>query len=392
MIRFFVPGRVELVGKHVDYLAGRSITMATGRGIRVEARPHADPVLHIRAPDRGLEVILPLDPSLFRTGWETYPATVIRRVLQDIGPHTVGAAITLESDLPAASGLSSSSALITAVFLAWGHAAGWIRNPLLQRVLPDRRRLAEYLAAIESGSPFGDYPGNPGVGTQGGAQDHIAILCSRQGEVRRFAYLTERDEPAWTWPWDDLRPVVITTGVAAEKTGDRREDYNLAARRGRALAEIWNRTSRTDPGVGMLAPEERAALRSRVSGALLQRLRAFEAEDAAVDAASSALDRADAEAFAAAVNASQDAAESLLGNQIPQTVHLCRMARAHGARCASSFGAGFGGAVWALVPPGREGFADGVARDYRERFELECRVLPETPSPGVAFEDGREPV
>ena len=39
----------------------------------------------------------------------------------------------------------------------------------------------------------------------------------------------------------------------------------------------------------------------------------------------------------------------LLGNQVPETIALARAALAHGAFAACSFGAGFGGSVWALV-------------------------------------------
>ncbi|HWJ56419.1 MAG TPA: hypothetical protein VNR90_09365, partial [Vicinamibacterales bacterium] len=42
-------------------------------------------------------------------------------------------------------------------------------------------------------------------------------------------------------------------------------------------------------------------------------------------------------------------AAHLLGNQIPETIALAAAARKAGALAASSFGAGFGGAVWALV-------------------------------------------
>ncbi len=49
---------------------------------------------------------------------------------------------------------------------------------------------------------------------------------------------------------------------------------------------------------------------------------------------------------------SQEAAERWLGNQIPETIALARLARHVGATAASAFGAGFGGSVWALVPGG----------------------------------------
>ena len=66
--------------------------------------------------------------------------------------------------------------------------------------------------------------------------------------------------------------------------------------------------------------------------------------------AAQAFGRADATAVGALARASQDAAGELLGNQIPETQALARLARECGAFAASSFGAGFGGSVWALAP------------------------------------------
>ena len=61
------------------------------------------------------------------------------------------------------------------------------------------------------------------------------------------------------------------------------------------------------------------------------------------------------------VDRSQQAAEDLLGNQVPETVALARLARELGAHAASSFGAGFGGSVWALVDALR---ADAFKEDW----------------------------
>jgi galactokinase len=56
------------------------------------------------------------------------------------------------------------------------------------------------------------------------------------------------------------------------------------------------------------------------------------------------------DALGALAERSQRAAEDWLGNQVPETVALARSARELGAIAASSFGAGFGGSVWSLVP------------------------------------------
>jgi galactokinase len=59
----------------------------------------------------------------------------------------------------------------------------------------------------------------------------------------------------------------------------------------------------------------------------------------------------------------------LLGNQVPETIALADLAHEHGAFAASSFGAGFGGSVWALVnADGAGGFADRWLTAYAAAF------------------------
>ena len=63
-------------------------------------------------------------------------------------------------------------------------------------------------------------------------------------------------------------------------------------------------------------------------------------------------------------------AEAFLGNQVPETVTLQRSAREMGAVAASAFGAGFGGAVWALVP---EAEADAFLTRWSEHYRKKHR-------------------
>jgi galactokinase len=104
--------------------------------------------------------------------------------------------------------------------------------------------------------------------------------------------------------------------------------------------------------------------------ALLARLNHFVAENGQIlPAAGDALARGDLGALGDLVDRSQEAAERLLGNQVPETSCLARVARRCGAVAASAFGAGFGGSVWALVETGRTGsFLNEWAAAYRIEF------------------------
>ena len=87
---------------------------------------------------------------------------------------------------------------------------------------------------------------------------------------------------------------------------------------------------------------------------LLDRFNQFVEESTElVPAAADELGAGDLDAFGRTVARSQELAERLLRNQVPETVALVRSARDHGAWAASAFGAGFGGSVWALVDASR---------------------------------------
>ena len=58
-------------------------------------------------------------------------------------------------------------------------------------------------------------------------------------------------------------------------------------------------------------------------------------------------------------------ATTALGNQVPETIFLARRARELGAVAASAFGAGFGGAVWAMM---RASDADAFVARWRSSY------------------------
>ena len=94
-----------------------------------------------------------------------------------------------------------------------------------------------------------------------------------------------------------------------------------------------------------------------------------------IPAAGDALVHGDLERLGTIVDQSQQAAEELLGNQIPETSFLARSARELGAVAASAFGAGFGGSVWALVEEaGAAVFEERWRESYLSRFPVAAKT------------------
>ena len=360
---WFVPGRIEVLGKHTDYAGGRSLLCAIDRGFRTVAAARDDRVITLTDPGQGLAATLALDASLPHTPghWTAYPATVARRVARHFPTARRGADIAFTSDLPPAAGISSSSAFLTAVFLALAAVNDLESDEEFQRAIHGKEDIAGLVGAMESGYAFGPFPGDTGVGLLGGSEDHTAILCCEAGRLAVYSFNPVRHER--TIELDPaLRFVIGSSGIVAEKAGAARESYNRASVATRRILDLWNAASGRADGTLAGAATSAADAAERIRGIvrerggemsayLLGRFNQFFAEsEEIVPAAAERLAAADYAAFGALVDRSQSLAEQLLENQVPQTIDLARSARALGALAASAFGGGFGGSVWALVP------------------------------------------
>lgn len=373
-LAFFVPGRIEVLGKHTDYAGGRSLLCAMERGFAVVAAPRSDDRVRVVDAMRNETRELAMDPALDaeRGDWSNYVAAVARSMARHFPGARRGADIAFASDLPGASGMSSSSALIIAVFMVLRAVNELEDDPVYRQVITSREMLAEYLGAVENGRSFGPFAGDRGVGTLGGSQDQTAILCCRAGMLSRYAWCPVRAEGELPISADVVF-VIAYSGVSAAKTARALGLYNAVSLAAVKIVELWNaskgradRTLADAVASSSHATKEIRALLFSESGRLRDRFEQFLSETyEIVPRAADAIARGDVAAFGAQVARSQLGAEKLLGNQIEETIALVRLAREHGAVAASAFGAGFGGSVWALV---RAATAGQFLHEWRDAY------------------------
>src|SRR5262245_10034625 len=186
---WFVPGRIEIFGKHTDYAGGRSLVAAVPRGFAVVAGPRPDGIVSaVDARWRVSMEVRPGDPRKFG-GWASYVAVVTRRLASNFPGAGLGATIVFSSDLPRAAGLSSSSALVVGIATALARRADLSDRPEWRAALPTTFDLAGYLGAVENGLSFGALAGTRGVATHGGSEDHTAILTCLSNRVSAYSYI-----------------------------------------------------------------------------------------------------------------------------------------------------------------------------------------------------------
>lgn len=358
------PGRVNLIGEHIDYHDLPVMPMALTRGVEIRYRARGDGRIVLRNADHRfepLDLLIEEDPPRAAPGhWGNYVRAAAAAACELASPHAYGGFEgVVHSDLPPAAGLSSSSALVVATALAILDTHG---DP--EFTPPSRPRLAALLAR-----------GERYVGTAGGGMDQSASLGGRAGAVLRVTF----DPVGWTFrdvP-EGWAVVVAHTGVHAEKSGAAQRAYNDLRRRGEvardALAAAFDTASRFGALRAVATTDDLLAAAVRLLDLPTAAVAAHVLTEAdRVDTAWSALARADLHAFGEAMDASHTSLTERCGVGHPRLDALVAEARRAGAVGARLTGAGFGGCIVALTE------AHGADRmvDTLERANRDAGLVP----------------
>ena len=329
------PGRVNLIGEHIDYCGLPVFPMAVNRAVWLMARPRPDAQVRVVNDDRSLgsrefEVGAKIPP--FDTGdWGNYLKAAAQALYSRYDAlHGMDAALC--STLPMASGLSSSSALLIAALLALLHANG-------HEVPGDLASLAMRAERY--------------VGTKSGGMDQAIILGAEAGHAAlvEFDPLILHQHPVpGTW-----RFVAAFSTVPAPKSGSAKGGYNNLTERAREALPLMldhlglPRTTSWTALTGMMPANELVEHGiAALPGHILPNFRHIVTENARVRAAVEAMEQGRIGDFGALMNASHQSLRDDLGVSTPdldQAVDICRRAGAAGARLT---GAGFGGSIVAL--------------------------------------------
>ena len=311
----WAPGRVNLIGEHIDYHGLPVLPIALSRRIHVRFRSRSDRLIHAESPGYGArEFEWSGDLQPVQSGdWENYLRAAARALWSRFPP--VGIDAIIDSDLPPAAGLSSSSALIVAFTLA------------LLRANDQPTNFEELMALLPDAEQF--------VGTRGGGMDHAAALASREGcaTLIDFCPLAVRHVRI---P-DKWRFLVANSGERAEKSGAVREEYNSRRAAGtRALQRLalasYKAASELD-AAKLEQPDERDAFLHVTS------------ESRRVRDAVSAIENDEPPRFGKLLLESHASLRDRLRVSTPALDRLVEESMAAGAWGARLTGAGFGGCV-----------------------------------------------
>ena len=336
--------------------------MALRRRIQVKFRPRTDRRIVAESTAYGrrdFEWVEGLRP-VAAGDWENYLRAAAQAISWKWGVLR-GVDAWVDSDLPAAAGLSSSSALLVAFTLAVLDANSVVASfEELMEILPD-------------GEQF--------VGTRGGGMDHAAALASKAGHATmvNFVPLGVRHIPVPR----DWHFLVAHSLQTAEKSGAARAEYNLRRAAGDTALARLGMASYRDPlrvpdltSLDFSGPERDSFLHTTT-------------EARRVHAAAEAMVGGDIGEFGRLLLESHASLRDRLRVSCPALDQLVEAAMESGAVGARLTGAGFGGCAVVLCRSAdaakvRHGLVERFYGGRRE-FDENCHLIDAVPGAGALY-------
>jgi galactokinase len=358
---FFAPGRVNLIGEHIDYNGGLVMPATISLGIYGLKRNRNDSIVSLVSKDAPNRVVINLNDEIKYTtsdGWANYPKGVIKKLVES-GFRIGGADIMFASTLPMGSGLSSSAAIevLTAFMMLYSE------NSI------DRIEIAKMCKDVE----------NNFVGVNCGIMDQFAVSMGKKdnaillnSDTLEYEYIPIRLE--------GYTLVVMDTGKRRElnesKYNERRKECEEALLRIQAKISISNLCEAALEDISILDDK---ILRRRVLHVITENER--------VKKASIALKEGDIKTFGKLLVESHN---SLRDNFEVTAFYLDTIVeealKQPGCIGARMTGAGFGGCAIAVVANDRlDDFIRYVSLNYKAKTGLEPKFYEAHIVDGVDF-------
>ncbi len=347
---YFAPGRVNLIGEHVDYNGGRVFPCALTYGTYLILREREDDSIFFAS--ENFEYKIRISSDQIKRGndeWVKYPMGILDQ-FQKKGFKLKGMELLFVGDIPNGAGLSSSASIELVMSVAFNELS---EADLAQIELVKMSQKAE----------------NDFVGVNCGIMDQFAVGMG----VKDHALALNCDTLEYDivpLKMDGYKLVIGNTnkqrGLADSKYNERRAECELAV-------ELINRKQKID-FLCELNNEEFKNLESLLSNEVVKRrAKHVVSENQRVFKAIDALKKGKLETFGLLMNASHDSLRDdyeVTGIELDTMVEEAR--KIDGVLGSRMTGAGFGGCTVSLVKDEAvENFIKTVGENYKNRVGLD---------------------
>jgi len=357
---YAAPGRVNLIGEHVDYNDGLVLPCAIDRETIVALGDGPEAGIEVAALDmgEGARDSFRIDAPITRAEgeWQNHVRGVAHFLAE--GGHPLKASrMAVAGDVPIGAGLSSSASFGVAVTLALSHHAGHTLAP---------REMALIAQTAE----------NDFVGCACGIMDQMASAASAAGAALLLDCRTLQTSNVPVHP--SLAITVIDSGIRRSLT---ESAFNQRRAECEAAARHYGVSSLRD-----LTPEALEAGRGGLDDVLFARARHVVAEIARVEPMAHALARGDTAALSRLL---AEGHRSLTEDFAVSLPALDRLAGEVGARLGADggvrlTGAGFGGCLVAVSDAAATDAVMAAVERYNTGAEIPARTHRFSPGSGAA--------
>ncbi len=351
---WFAPGRINLVGAHLDYNGGDVLPLAVDLGVYCAARLRSDGAIRLRSLDQPLAVDLRVEdvrPTQDPVhGWASYVLGVWEEIREVYGTAP-GFEMVVGGDVPMASGMSSSAALEIAAGLALSEMQGLGLRPI------DLARLSH--------KAENDY-----IGVKCGIMDQYASALGRAGHALlihcldiTYEHVEIHGSGFDVLVMDSKKPRTLAATYFNQRVDEVTEAHRILRDHVRDL-----------PALAHFEFADVLAAADRLGPTLVKRARHVTTEMGRIAAGVHGLRKGDIAELGRALTASHWSTSVDYEVSCDELDMLVETASARsdvfGARLT---GAGFGGCAIALVEPGA---GDAVAADVGAKYQARFGVEP----------------
>ena len=361
------PGRINLIGEHIDYNGGHVLPAAINLNIKIGFKKKEGSICHVSSKVKGsfkFNLNEPLKPKS-NDLWANYILGVIHGILK-LRPEKLSAFdCEIEGNLPIGSGISSSAALECGITFGL--------NALFKLNLSE---LEQIKIAQKAEHDF--------VGTKCGIMDQFAVTMGKEKKVILLNCETLKYEllDANIYPY---KIVLLNTNVehnlASSEYNTRRKDCEKAM-------EIIKSKYPDYHHLAEVPLEVIKTLKNKFDELVLKRATYVAEEEKRTIHASIVLQNGDLIKFGELMYASHEGLSKKYDVSCPELDFLVDYSKKHNSVIGSRMmGGGFGGCTINLIHKDHiESYIELITKVYRDKFDLELSCIVAEISEGVSLE------
>lgn len=349
---FFAPGRINLIGEHVDYNDGYVMPAAIDKGIWFAVAPNNTDTAHFISVDLNEELSIPLTDIHPMDGWKNYVLGILDQVqIKDLPLH--GFDCAFGGNVPFGGGLSSSAAVECGLLFALNEI---FEFHLQRTAIANMAQKAEHT-----------YPG-----VKCGIMDMFASMMGKMDQVILLNCLT-LDYKYLPINLAEYSIILINTKVHHSLAGS---EYNL---RRQECAEGFKILQSLLPGVKSfqdIKPADVEAHKGQLAEKIYMRCLYVTQEIERTLKAAAHLEKDELKEFGKLMFETHEGLSKLYNVSCPELDFLVDQAKKHSAIIGSRvMGGGFGGCTINLIR--KEEWAtitEEITTAYKNQFNIDAEV------------------